>query len=75
MAMLIESKEEAAALLAATVKEQAVVDSLPWVEKYRPNSLEELIAHEEIINILNKLIESNKVCALTLLSKSIFLIS
>ena len=24
---------------------------LPWVEKYRPNSLSELIAHEEIINI------------------------
>ena len=35
-------------------------DGLPWVEKYRPNSLDELIAHEEIINILNKLIESNK---------------
>ena len=33
---------------------------LPWVEKYRPNSLSELIAHEEIIQILNKLIESNK---------------
>ena len=32
---------------------------LPWVEKYRPSKLEELIAHEEIINILNKLIESN----------------
>lgn len=34
--------------------------SLPWVEKYRPGSLEELIAHEAIINILNKLIDSNK---------------
>lgn len=33
---------------------------LPWIEKYRPSSLDELIAHEEIINILNKLIESNK---------------
>jgi len=33
---------------------------LPWVEKYRPNSLDELIAHEEIIQILNKLIDSNK---------------
>ena len=29
---------------------------LPWVEKYRPNSLQDLIAHEEIISILNKLI-------------------
>ena len=35
-------------------------DSLPWVEKYRPSSLDELIAHEEIIQTLNKLIESNK---------------
>ena len=35
-------------------------DTLPWVEKYRPNSLDELIAHEEIIHILNKLIESNR---------------
>mmetsp|Transcript_20703 Transcript_20703/g.20052 ORF Transcript_20703/g.20052 Transcript_20703/m.20052 type:complete len:346 (-) Transcript_20703:256-1293(-) len=35
-------------------------DTLPWVEKYRPNSLEELIAHEEIIHILNKLIDSNR---------------
>jgi replication factor C subunit 3/5 len=35
-------------------------NTLPWVEKYRPNSLDELIAHEEIIQILNKLIDSNK---------------
>ncbi len=34
--------------------------SLPWVEKYRPNSLQDLIAHEDIISILDKLIESNK---------------
>jgi hypothetical protein len=24
---------------------------LPWVEKYRPNSLDDLIAHEEIVLI------------------------
>ena len=29
-------------------------DTLPWVEKYRPNSLSELIAHEEIIQICKK---------------------
>ena len=34
--------------------------TLPWVEKYRPKDLNELIAHEEIISVLNKLIESNK---------------
>jgi len=37
-----------------------VVDTMPWVEKYRPKSLNELIAHEEITQILNKLIDSNK---------------
>jgi replication factor C subunit 3/5 len=34
---------------------------LPWVEKYRPKNLDELIAHEEIISTLNKLIESNRI--------------
>jgi len=33
---------------------------LPWVEKYRPDNLQELIAHEDIINILNQLIDNNK---------------
>ena len=28
-----------------------VVNNLPWIEKYRPKSLSELIAHEDIINI------------------------
>lgn len=33
---------------------------LPWVEKYRPNSLQDLVAHEDIVKILNQLIDSNK---------------
>mmetsp|Transcript_17458 Transcript_17458/g.21313 ORF Transcript_17458/g.21313 Transcript_17458/m.21313 type:complete len:341 (+) Transcript_17458:56-1078(+) len=32
---------------------------LPWVEKYRPKRLEDLVAHEDIISILTKLIESD----------------
>ena len=27
--------------------------SVPWVEKYRPNSLDDLVSHEDIINTLN----------------------
>ncbi|GMI10300.1 hypothetical protein TrRE_jg11793 [Triparma retinervis] len=34
--------------------------ALPWVEKYRPSSLTDLVAHEEIISVLTKLIESDK---------------
>jgi len=30
-----------------------------WVEKYRPERLEDLVAHEEIISILTKLIDDN----------------
>jgi len=32
---------------------------LPWVEKYRPNRLEDLVAHEDIISIITKLIDDD----------------
>ncbi|KAG5178087.1 P-loop containing nucleoside triphosphate hydrolase protein [Tribonema minus] len=38
----------------------AASSTLPWVEKYRPSSLDELVAHEDIVSILTTLIESNK---------------
>lgn len=31
-----------------------------WTEKYRPSTTDDIVAHDEIITILNKLIESNK---------------
>ena len=34
--------------------------SIPWVEKYRPNSLDELISHKEIINTIETLIEKQQ---------------
>lgn len=52
---------------AATTKQQsetrqiqASIDNLPWVEKYRPSGLNELISHTDIINTINKLIDANK---------------
>lgn len=40
---------------------QKTIDNsqLPWVEKYRPNRLEDLVAHENIINIITNLIDSD----------------
>lgn len=35
----------------AQIQAAARKEALPWVEKYRPNSLDELIAHEDIISI------------------------
>lgn len=34
-------------------------NNLPWVEKYRPADLDEVISHQEIVNTVNKLIDSN----------------
>jgi len=33
---------------------------LPWVEKYRPNDLNSIISHEDILNTLKNLINNNK---------------
>eukprot|EP00668_Euglena_longa_P043514 GGOE01057931.1.p2 GENE.GGOE01057931.1~~GGOE01057931.1.p2 ORF type:complete len:375 (-),score=139.41 GGOE01057931.1:213-1295(-) len=35
-------------------------EGLPWVEKYRPSNLEEVVAHEEIIGTIRTLIKQNK---------------
>ncbi|XP_030831515.1 replication factor C subunit 5 [Strongylocentrotus purpuratus] len=34
--------------------------NLPWVEKYRPNSLDDLISHTEIINTIQKFIKQDR---------------
>ena len=35
-------------------------ESQPWVEKYRPNILKDIISHNHIISTIDKLINSNK---------------
>ena len=44
----------------SSIEGNYVHDNLPWVEKYRPDSLSEMVSHEEIITVLNKLIDSRK---------------
>jgi replication factor C subunit 3/5 len=34
-------------------------ENLPWVEKYRPEELSDVISHTDIINTIDKLIEKN----------------
>ncbi|KAK7597837.1 hypothetical protein V9T40_010062 [Parthenolecanium corni] len=34
--------------------------NLPWVEKYRPSSLQDLISHEDIIRTITKFIDENQ---------------
>jgi len=34
--------------------------SLPWVEKYRPTSLDDLISHDDIIKTITRFIDLNR---------------
>lgn len=40
-----------------TVPDESI--QMPWVEKYRPAKLEDLVAHEDIVSILTKLIDND----------------
>ncbi|KAI5364951.1 Putative AAA+ ATPase domain, ATPase, AAA-type, core, replication factor C [Septoria linicola] len=35
-------------------------DNLPWVEKYRPNSLSDVSGHQDILATINKFVDSNR---------------
>ncbi|KAI9730511.1 MAG: hypothetical protein M1834_005752 [Cirrosporium novae-zelandiae] len=35
-------------------------DTLPWVEKYRPKTLEDVSGHQDILATINKFVESNR---------------
>ncbi|KAF2474173.1 P-loop containing nucleoside triphosphate hydrolase protein [Lindgomyces ingoldianus] len=35
-------------------------DSLPWVEKYRPNTLNDVAGHQDILATINKFVDSNR---------------
>ncbi|KAH0545025.1 hypothetical protein GP486_008478 [Trichoglossum hirsutum] len=34
-------------------------DSLPWVEKYRPNTLDDVSGHYDILATISKFVETN----------------
>ncbi|XP_053204846.1 replication factor C subunit 5-like [Panonychus citri] len=38
-----------------------VEENLPWVEKYRPNTLDELISHVDIVSTINKFIKEKRI--------------
>jgi hypothetical protein len=56
----VSSSSSSAHLQGKHHKEVKDMSSLPWVEKYRPSSVDQIIAHEEIVNILTRLIDNNQ---------------
>ena len=45
---------------AAAARTRSTMSTQPWVEKYRPKDMSELVSHEEIISTINKLIDAGK---------------
>lgn len=35
-------------------------EKLPWIEKYRPSSLSDIISNQDIISTITRLLDSNK---------------
>lgn len=50
-------KESSYSLNMATATSEG--PQMPWVEKYRPSKLEDLVAHEDIISIITRLIDND----------------
>jgi len=44
----------------STKMSSTIQDTLPWIEKHRPESLDDLIAHEQIISTIGRLIDAGK---------------
>jgi len=51
---------DAAPTHANAKRHEAQIAALPWVEKYRPTSLAELVSQGEIVNTINRLIDANR---------------
>lgn len=58
-AITFSSKESTRGKRAAANLPVEAEDSLPWVEKYRPNSLDDVSGHQDVLATINKFVEAN----------------
>jgi len=47
-----------------------LVNTLPWIEKYRPNSVNEIVGNTQVISILNNMVEKNSLPHIILFGSS-----
>jgi len=68
---VIESSPKSDTVSSPTILDkQHVPDTLPWIEKYRPNSIDEIVGNTQVISILNAMIEKNSLPHLILFGSS-----
>jgi replication factor C subunit 3/5 len=46
------------------------IDNIPWIEKYRPAKVEDIVGNKQVINILNNMVEKNSLPHLILFGSS-----
>lgn len=54
------SSSSSSGATAAQIRSEQQTQHLPWVEKYRPSSLNDLVSQGEIVNTINRLIDANR---------------
>jgi replication factor C subunit 3/5 len=46
------------------------MDNIPWIEKYRPNTIDEIVGNRQVISILNNMVEKNSLPHMILFGSS-----
>jgi len=49
---------------------ETLVNNIPWIEKYRPSKIEEIVGNTQVISILNNMVEKNSLPHLILFGLS-----
>mmetsp|Transcript_28735 Transcript_28735/g.71204 ORF Transcript_28735/g.71204 Transcript_28735/m.71204 type:complete len:350 (+) Transcript_28735:227-1276(+) len=59
---MMEVENDGSVVQAVTREERMAISALtsPWIEKYRPETLADIIAHQDIMATLNKFVDNNK---------------
>jgi replication factor C subunit 3/5 len=46
------------------------MENIPWIEKYRPNTIEEIVGNTQVISILDNMVQKNSLPHIILFGSS-----
>lgn len=56
----MDDAQDGDALMPSTAAKEEAPSTLPWVEKYRPATLSDLISQQDIVNTITRLIDAGR---------------